>query len=105
MDISPSAADGPNGAAPRVLGTTVRASRLSSQNPFGAPRAPGSHLGGPLGGPLGTVPVSAENERAALLGAAGCLDAWLKAHPTSIQQDEVPAPPSNLVLMRSTPTP
>jgi hypothetical protein len=40
-------------------------------------------------GPVGAQPLSVENERKALTNAAAHLDAWMKAHPTTISDDEV----------------
>jgi hypothetical protein len=40
-------------------------------------------------GPVGAQPFSVENERKALTNAAAHLDAWMKAHPTTISDDEV----------------
>eukprot|EP00615_Pteridomonas_danica_P012859 CAMPEP_0114327990 /NCGR_PEP_ID=MMETSP0101-20121206/117_1 /TAXON_ID=38822 ORGANISM="Pteridomonas danica, Strain PT" /NCGR_SAMPLE_ID=MMETSP0101 /ASSEMBLY_ACC=CAM_ASM_000211 /LENGTH=315 /DNA_ID=CAMNT_0001457181 /DNA_START=140 /DNA_END=1087 /DNA_ORIENTATION=+ len=38
--------------------------------------------------PLGASPISLENERLALITAVGRLDAWLRAHSTTISQDQ-----------------
>lgn len=39
--------------------------------------------------PFGTTPINVENERCALIRTAARLDQWMKAHPTSVSQDEV----------------